>query len=315
MNPAAAGTSPPTSDPLSSTLVRHGVRGRRFRLLLLSALGILLLAALAAARVLEPELERMLHGANGYAAKWVCSNVFVSGRPVADAVADLPPNPLARWARVRLEEIERPAADRAAVPVGARVHASMAGLYGRTAVHRQGYGCTLVPPAYSEEDLAPLPILEARATNRENTADLPFPWGDAPPVSGAGGDGIDSGVDHGVDPGVDSDLDIEALHRAVDRAFEEPDPERLRNTRAVVVVHGGRLVAERYAEGFGPHTPLTGWSMTKTVTNTLVGLLEQQGRLDIHQPVSTPFWPDGDRRAQLDLDVLLRMSSGLEFEE
>jgi len=106
------------------------------------------------------------------------------------------------------------------------------------------------------------------------------------------------------------------LSRALDDAFSEPDPGRLRRTRAVVVVHGGRIVAERYAEGFGPQTPLFGWSMTKSVTNALCGILVREGKLDLFAPALVPEWNHaGDARRAISVDLLLRQSSGLRWNE
>jgi CubicO group peptidase (beta-lactamase class C family) len=108
-----------------------------------------------------------------------------------------------------------------------------------------------------------------------------------------------------------------ALAAALDRAFAEPDPARPRRTRAVVVVHRGQLIAERYAGAdVGPDTPLHGWSMTKSVINALAGVAVGQSRIDLDRPLAVPEWQQpGDRRAAITLDQLLRMSSGLQFDE
>ena len=107
-----------------------------------------------------------------------------------------------------------------------------------------------------------------------------------------------------------------SLDSVLERAFAEPNPERPRRTRVVVVVQNGRIVAERYAPGFTPETPLIGWSMTKTVINALVGILVKDGRLAVNRPAPVPEWQSADdpRRA-ITLDQLLRMSSGLQFDE
>jgi CubicO group peptidase (beta-lactamase class C family) len=106
------------------------------------------------------------------------------------------------------------------------------------------------------------------------------------------------------------------LRSVIDRAFAEPNPEQPRRTRAVVVVHHGRIVAERYAPGFTNETPILGWSMTKTMMNALVGILVKDGRLALDRPVPIPEWRDrGDPRHAITLDHLLRMSSGLAFDE
>ncbi len=106
------------------------------------------------------------------------------------------------------------------------------------------------------------------------------------------------------------------LEAVITRAFSEPDQQRPRRTLAVVVTRGGQVVGERYAAGIGPDTPLIGWSMTKSVMNALVGILVKRGHLTLDGPVPIPEWKrDGDPRAAITLDHLLRMSSGLRFDE
>lgn len=84
--------------------------------------------------------------------------------------------------------------------------------------------------------------------------------------------------------------------------------------RAVVVVHRGRIVAERYGDGFGPDTPLLGWSMTKTVTAAIIGTLVRDGRLSLDRDGLFEEW-NGDERGEITVADLLAMSSGLEFNE
>ena len=106
------------------------------------------------------------------------------------------------------------------------------------------------------------------------------------------------------------------LAPVLDKWFAEVNPDNPRRTRAIVVVKDGQIIAERYAEGYGQDTPFLGWSMTKSVTHALLGILVQQGKLDIHQPAPVPEWaaPDDPRHA-ITPDQLMRMSSGLEFNE
>ncbi len=82
--------------------------------------------------------------------------------------------------------------------------------------------------------------------------------------------------------------------------------------RGIVVVHDGRIVAERYTAGFSAATPLLGWSMTKSVVAGLVGLLVKDGALTLEQSAG---WPAGDDRARIRIADLLAMSSGLRFNE
>lgn len=102
------------------------------------------------------------------------------------------------------------------------------------------------------------------------------------------------------------------LKAALDAAFAEPDRPPHRWTHAVVIVRNGRVVGERYAPGYGIDTPIHGWSMTKSATNALLGILVREGRLRMEQPAPVAAWADpGDPRHDITPDQLLRMTSGL----
>ena len=88
-----------------------------------------------------------------------------------------------------------------------------------------------------------------------------------------------------------------ALKAALDHAFEEPAEPPFRRTKAVVVVHDGKVIAERYAAGIGVDTPLLGFSMTKSVVNALIGILTQQGLVTPSMPAPIPEWR-GDLQAR-----------------
>lgn len=107
------------------------------------------------------------------------------------------------------------------------------------------------------------------------------------------------------------------VETAVARAFGEDLMAQGRDslgTRAVVVLRDGELVAERYAEGFDADTPQLGWSMTKSVTNLMVGRLVAQGKVSLHDRGLREEWAD-DRRADITVRHLLSMTSGLEWDE
>ena len=233
--------------------------------------------ALAAATL----LGRLLPIGVAYQAKLLCSSVFVAGREPADVLAtDLDPaslHPLLNLIRTDVD------------PEARRVRASFLGLVERQAVFRPGQGSVVAiggPPV----DLGAPPHAPQAGPA---AADAPWPAGERVGPLDAGG----------------------ALAAAVAGALAEPDPARLRRTRAVVVVHRGRIVAEGYAPGFAPDTPLLGWSVTKTVTAALVGVLVGEGRWALDQPVPVPEWADDDPRAAITLEQLLQMRSGLEFRE
>lgn len=111
-------------------------------------------------------------------------------------------------------------------------------------------------------------------------------------------------------------FDQKRLITAIDNAFSEPDPDAPAHTRALLIVYQGLLIAEQYAPGISKNTPLQGWSMTKSVMNALVGILVKQGKLSINQKAPIQKWTHtNDPRSSITLDQLLRMSSGLEFDE
>jgi CubicO group peptidase (beta-lactamase class C family) len=106
-----------------------------------------------------------------------------------------------------------------------------------------------------------------------------------------------------------------ALGPILDAAFAEPGPRR-RRTRAIVVIQDGAIVGERYAPGIARETPLNGWSMTKSVMGALIGTLVRDGRLALGSKGLLSEWRgEGDPRAAISLEDLLRMRSGLRFSE
>ena len=111
-----------------------------------------------------------------------------------------------------------------------------------------------------------------------------------------------------VDP-YDGPLDQKAVADAVDLAFDEGSM-----TSALVVTHRGSLVAERYGEGIESTTPLESWSMGKSLTATLLGLLVHEGEYTLDEPAPIPEWQSGDdARASIRIADIVQMSSGLRF--
>lgn len=103
-----------------------------------------------------------------------------------------------------------------------------------------------------------------------------------------------------------------ALKRALDNAFLEPAQPPFRNTKAVVIVKDGKVIAERYADGYSKDAPILGFSMTKSVINALIGVLVRQGKLNVRDPAPIAAWrkPDDPHRA-ITVDHLLKHTSGL----
>lgn len=219
-----------------------------------------------------------------YKAKMLCSDVFVAGRDPREVLADLEVDDLALMRYVTVS-VDR---------TGKSVTTAALGIIKRKAVYHEGIGCTLLfdglPPTGSHsghEDSAAEAAARSQGLGGALNARAPF-----------------------------EDGARERLQAVLDRAFAEPIPVRKRRTRAVVIVHKGHIVAERYAAGFGPEMPLIGWSMTKSVMNALAGVLVREGLLSLEGPVPIPEWQKpGDPRGHITLDQLLRMRSGLRFDE
>ena len=83
---------------------------------------------------------------------------------------------------------------------------------------------------------------------------------------------------------------------------------------AFVVLHEGKVVAERYREGLSARTRLLSWSMAKSFTNALAGVMYGDGLVDIFAPTGIPQWQD-DERAAITLNDLMQMQSGLAWNE
>lgn len=219
---------------------------------------------------------------SGYGAKNLCSCVMVGGREPDDVLA----NELGR-SPLNLGKFTVDYKD-------STVTGTVFGLAQRTAAFKKGLGCTLLINLTVEEYKAKL--LNTVQTPVVDAKNLRWPLGDK--------DAVDS----------TSKADMKRVNAALDEAFSEPGPERLRRTRAVVVVHKGKIIAERYAEGFDASSKLIGWSMTKSLTNAMVGVLVKDRKLDISQPAPVESW-NQDYRKDITLSHLLQASSGLDWEE
>ncbi|TBR36384.1 class C beta-lactamase-related serine hydrolase [Dyella terrae] len=160
--------------------------------------------------------------------------------------------------------------------------ATVLGAFGARAMYREGLGCTLIhgrDESVRDQRLVDAPIVS------------PFPDAVHAP-------------------------DTDALRTALDLAFSEPDPAAPRHTKAVVILHDGKLVAERYADGYTPQTPIWAHSLTKSVMNAFAGILVQDGKLKVEQAAGVPEWSGAnDSRHAITIDQLLRMTTGLPFDE
>ncbi|MCC0043400.1 MAG: serine hydrolase [Brucellaceae bacterium] len=162
------------------------------------------------------------------------------------------------------------------------VSAALFGIFGSAqSVYRKGLGCAAAP----DGDIA-----AAKAYSLE--VDRPAPLGALWPL----GDRVEPSQA----PTIEAILD---------------DPQMTGpGMRAVVVVHNGRIIGERYGDGFTSETPLIGWSMTKTVNAAIAGTIINAGNLDVADRSLLEIWSSDDRD-EIALADLMAMSSGLEFNE
>jgi CubicO group peptidase (beta-lactamase class C family) len=114
---------------------------------------------------------------------------------------------------------------------------------------------------------------------------------------------------------LDGRVDRDALERLLDHAFAASEPDDLERTNAVVIVQHGAIVAERYRQDVDPDRAFISWSMAKSITSCLVGILVKQGVLDISQPIPVKEWSADDVRRRITIDQMLRMTDGLRFRE
>ena len=103
------------------------------------------------------------------------------------------------------------------------------------------------------------------------------------------------------------------LDLAFDLAFDK-EGEYEKKTRALLVYHKNTLVREEYSEGFDQNTRILGWSINKSIANTLIGILVRNNKLSLDDDNLFQEWED-DERSKITIDDLLKMSSGLDWDE
>jgi CubicO group peptidase (beta-lactamase class C family) len=220
----------------------------------------------------------------GYGAKVLCSGIFVAGRDeqrVRNEDLGFFPIYLGHYVIDRKDS---------------SVTGSILGLAKKKAIFRRGLGATLISE-WPEQKIRDEQFKLAAGSAEPKVA-VSWPMGDR------------------LTDTLPSGLDTLTLRKAIDDIFVEKDPKHLLRTRAVVVVYKGQLVSERYADGFSKDTRLLGWSMTKSITGALIGVLVKDGRLREDDPAPVPEWSNpADPRHAITLKDLLQQCSGLKFEE
>lgn len=219
----------------------------------------------------------------GYSAKMACSCIHLGERTMAS---------------VQQEELGRFPLKLATLQLkdDGSVTATVAGMAKQTAIYRPGLGCTLANDIEADALKKQSWSLPAKPALNQDSID--WPMGDRLPSSTL------------------SDQQKLQLQAAVQFAFASHSYEEPWRTRAVIVLHKGKLEAEQYAPGFDRHHSHLSWSMAKSITGTLIGILVKQGKLSLDQPAPVAEWAGkSDGRAAITVRELLQQTSGLAFEE
>ncbi|MDD9935195.1 MAG: serine hydrolase, partial [Myxococcales bacterium] len=166
----------------------------------------------------------------------------------------------------------------------------------RSAIHRPGLGCTVIPPGTDPAEVRAQPFRPAAAAPPNPR---PWPAGEGAPESGRL-----------------SASDSAALERHAEGLFGEPDPDpaRQQHTTALLVARDGHLLYERYGQGYTRERPQLGWSMTKTLTALIAGTLALDRKLALDDAVGLPRWRDTAKQA-ITWRALLNMAPGLSWFE
>ena len=225
----------------------------------------------------------------GLDAHLLCAGLWVVGRDHQRSPETVVAEDIARFPAFRWDDDFRFAVDeatRTATVTDPRVGS-------RSARYSGDQGCSILPARARSVFFAPVAV----RPRLPDAAALDWPMGDRNAR------------------GRFADVDSAALEATLDWAFADDRLPRPQNTRGITVVYRDRIIAERYAAGWGPHTPQLSWSMGKSIAATLIGVLIQQGALALDQAAPVPEWQSAqDPRRAIRLRDLLNMSSGLDFD-
>lgn len=215
----------------------------------------------------------------GFGAKNLCSAIYLQHRS-AEAVIkdDLSDFPIS-LATYTINEKD------------SSVTGTILGFARQTAIYRNSVGATLVND-FTEQQVRSqswtLPL--ANTIHRDS---ILWPDGDKLPDT------------------LPSHINQQALHNILQFIFKKPDPAK---TRAFLIVYNGQIIAEQYADGFDKYTAMQGWSMSKSITAALTGILVKQGKLQVNAPAPVPEWKHTEKET-ITLRQLLQQTSGLRYWE
>ncbi|MES1217463.1 MAG: serine hydrolase, partial [Bacteroidota bacterium] len=202
---------------------------------------------------------------SGYGAKNLCSAVYLQHRDAAKAIEeDLAEFPFS----LGTYTINRS---------DSSVTGSIWGFAERKAIYRTGLGSTLINDFTEAEIRAQHFSIPSPPLVNKDTAIWPEGGGAILPDT------------------IPSAVDTILLNAAIQNVFNDTLDKKLSATRAAVVLYDGQIVAEKYAAGFDKNTGMIGWSMSKSITAALIGILVKQGKLNVDAPAPVPEWKHNDK--------------------
>jgi CubicO group peptidase (beta-lactamase class C family) len=174
------------------------------------------------------------------------------------------------------------------------VTGSVWGFAKRKAIFRKGVGCTLINDL-SEAEVRQQRFVLPLAPHADRDS-IPWPYGDK------------------ITDSFPSLVDKTLLQRAIDNAMQATSNGNPAYTRAFLVIYDGKIAGEKYAPGFDKNTVMLGWSMSKSLIGALIGILVQEGKLNLDAPAPVPEWKNTVKE-KIKLKQLLQQTSGLDYEE
>ena len=219
---------------------------------------------------------------SGYGAKNMCSAVYLQHRSAADIIKeDLAGFPLS-LGTFELNEKD------------SSVTGSVWGFAKRKAIFRKHIGATLINDFKEAQVRAQQFAIPARPVVYTDT--MAWPYGDK------------------TDDTIPSFINTTKFYAAVDSAMNATNNGKPAYTRAVLVLYDGKIIAEKYAPGFDKNTVMLGWSMSKSLTGAMIGILVKQGKLHVDELAPVPEWVNTDKQ-KITIKDLLQQCSGLGFVE
>lgn len=220
---------------------------------------------------------------SGYGSKNVCSSTYLQHRDPKDVVReDLADFPLSLGKFVVNQD-------------DSSVTGSVFGIATKKAIYRKGCGCSIIND-FSEEAVRKQPFVFP-SKPMINSDTISWPYGNK------------------ITDSIPRNINRKSLQKAVDNVMSEISRSgKPAYTRAVLILYNGNIIAEQYAPGFDKNTVMLGWSMSKSLTGALIGILVNENKLSIEGPAPVSSWAN-TRKSNISLKDLLQQTSGIDFTE